>query len=46
MKRMTVTEIHKILDIKQAIASNHLKINRVKKTLVAKREGKIFIIRL
>ena len=39
-KELTVTEIHKTLDIEQAVASNHLSILKNKNILKCRREGK------
>lgn len=39
-RRLSVTEIYKILDIEQAAASHHLNILKNNKVLVSKREGK------
>lgn len=39
-KRMTVTEIHELLEIEQSTASHHLGILRDKGVLSAKRDGK------
>lgn len=39
-KKMTVTEIHKLLDVEQSTASHHLGIMKDKGVLVSHREGK------
>ncbi|MEN8137877.1 MAG: metalloregulator ArsR/SmtB family transcription factor [Bacteroidota bacterium] len=39
-KELTVSEIHKTLDIEQAVASNHLGILKNKNILQCRREGK------
>jgi len=39
-KKMTVTEIHKLLGIEQAAASHHLVILKDRGVLASKREGK------
>jgi DNA-binding transcriptional ArsR family regulator len=39
-KKLTVTEIHEILDIEQSTTSHHLGILRDKGVLCSKREGK------
>jgi len=39
-KKMTVTEIHKMLEIEQSTASHHLGIMKDKGVLVSRREGK------
>ncbi|MFH0999905.1 MAG: metalloregulator ArsR/SmtB family transcription factor, partial [Bacteroidota bacterium] len=39
-RRLSVTEIYKILAIEQAAASHHLNILKNNKVLVSKREGK------
>ena len=39
-KELTVTEIHKSLEIEQAVASNHLSILKNKNILKCRRDGK------
>ncbi|HUW92866.1 MAG TPA: metalloregulator ArsR/SmtB family transcription factor [Bacteroidales bacterium] len=39
-KKMTVTEIHKLLGLEQSTASHHLGIMKDKRVLVSRREGK------
>jgi len=39
-KKLTVTELHEILDIEQSTTSHHLGILKDKGVLVSKREGK------
>ncbi len=39
-KELTVTEIHKTLEIEQAVASNHLSILKNKSILKCRRDGK------
>lgn len=39
-KKMMVTDIYQMLSMKQAIVSNHLKLMKDSKMLLAKREGK------
>ena len=43
-KRLTVTEIHELLEIEQSTTSHHLGILRDKGVLCARREGKISTI--